>query len=210
MISGVDSTTRAAFLSKVRGVGWLIEMEFKGPDLITPEPLYVSTWPQNETIAGNLYIGVGNLAQVSGFSESENPTQEKVTLSLSVVNASMKALAMGQVERYRNRRVRLYLQMYSETFRPIGSRVLRWNGYMDRVKIPRPKAGTSDRAGEPARGRIELECSRSGLARSRNADGWRLTSSQQKTQYPGDLGLDYMHELIENPTLWLSKSFQEI
>ncbi len=68
----------------------------------------------------------------------------------------------------------------------------------------------SDRAGSPSRGRIEMECSRAGADRSRRAEGWRLTANQLKLDYPGDLGLDYMHELIENPTLWLSKKFQEV
>lgn len=209
-ISGVDSQARSAMTAKVRGVGWLIEMEFLAADLVTPAPIYMATWPLTDTIDGKQYRGVGNLVQVSALNESENPTAERLTISASVVDASMKALALGGVERYRNRRVRLYLQMYDETYRPKGAKVLRWAGYMDRVKIPRARGSDSDRAGSPSRGRIEMECSRAGADRSRRAEGWRLTANQLKLDYPGDLGLDYMHELIENPTLWLSKKFQEV
>lgn len=208
-VNGVDTQARAAFTSKARGVGWLIEMEFLAADLVTPEPIYMATWPLTEVIDGKTYRGVGNLVQVSQVTESENTTAEKVTISATVVDSAMKALSLGGVERYRNRRVRLYLQMYDDKYRPKGAKILRWSGYMDRVKIPRPRRGSDDRAGAPAQGRIEMECSRAGAARSRLAEGWRLTPSQLKTDYPGDLGLDYLQELMEKPTLWLSKKFQQ-
>lgn len=208
-IPGVDSNARAAMQSKVRGVAYLIEMQFLNSTLTAPEFVYVSTWPQNQVIDGINWIGVGNLVQVSAISESEDPTTEKLTVSVTIVNNAMKALAMGQVERYRNKRIRVYLQMFNDVYRPVGAKILRWQGFMDRVKIPRQRQG-SDRTGVTSRGRIEMECSRAGLARSRNAEGLRMTASQQKAVYPGDLGLDYINELIENPTLWLSKRFQQI
>lgn len=208
-VAGVESSVRIAWGSKARGAGWLIEADWLEADLTTPLPVNICTWPQTEEIGGKLYRGVGNLVQVSIMNESENPTTEKLTISVSIVDVTMKAMAMGTVERYRNRRIRLYLQTYGDTFRPVGSPVLRWSGRMDRIKIPRQKEG-NDRAGAPSNGRIEIECSRAGSARSRNSDGYRLTASQQKLNFPGDLGLDYMHELIENPTLWLSKKFQEV
>ena len=209
-VGGVDTSVRNAWAGKVRGVAWLIELEFLAADLTTPSPVYLATWPETKDIGGKTYLGVGNLVQVSPVAESENPTQQRVTISASVVDTAMKALAIGQVERYRNRRARLYLQTYGETFQPIGTKVLRWSGFMDRVKIPRPRGSSIQGVPAPAGGRIELECSRAGVARSRNAEGLRLTNSQQQAEFPGDLGLEYIKELLETPTLWLSKKFQEV
>ena len=106
---------------------------------------------------------------------------------------------------YRGRPVRLYLQLFTEAFAPVGTKVHRWTGTMEPVRITR-----RTQAGGPSSGRIEMPCTRNGMARARNYQGLRLTHAQQQVTYPADLGLEYLQALIEKPALWLSKRFQEI
>lgn len=79
---------------------------------------------------------------------------------------------------------------------------------MDKVQIPR--RSPSPAAGGESQGRIEMLCSRAGLGRARNNLGLRMTHQQQLQRYPGDTFLRYVSTLVEQPSLWLSKRFQEV
>ena len=114
---------------------------------------------------------------------------------------------LGSVEPYRGKPARLYLQLFDETFQPAGAPVQRWAGTMDRVVVNRTP---SDKNGGGAHGTLEMQCSRYGMARARNAPGLRLNHAQQQMAYAGDLGLEYVAKLIEQPALWLTKAFQRV
>jgi hypothetical protein len=197
----LDGTASARIAASVRGVAWLVQLDF------LPSTLYYTTAPQTFTIGGNAYLGLGDLAGVSDVGESENTSAEQVTLSFALVNTALLAATLGNVENYRGRAVRLYLQLFDEAFQPAGAPVLRWSGHMQPVKVVRTP---SDPAGGGAAGRIELPCARAGMARARNPAGLRLSHAQQLQRYPGDLGLEYVQTLIEQPSLWLSKRFQKV
>jgi hypothetical protein len=197
----LDGTATARAASGVAGLHWLIEFDFSGGTQ------YFTTWSDTVTIAGHDYIGRGNLLSVSNVLESEDPAADKLTFALNAVNSALIALVLGPVTTYRNRPVRLYGQFFDDTFKPAGAPVLRWQGYMDKVQIPRTP---SPPEGGPSSGRIELQCVRAGQARFRNATGLRLTDAQQQQRFPGDLGLQYVQTLVEQPSLWLSKRFQTI
>jgi hypothetical protein len=185
----------------VAGVAWLAEMEF------TSGTVYVTTAPQSLTTGGHTYTGLGSLVAIANLNEGADASAEKVTLSLAVANAAMLALALGNVEGYRGRAVRLYLQLFDAQFTPVASPVQRWSGVMDKVQISRQPAD-ADSPGASS-GSIELQCSRAGMARSRHYQGLRLTHQQQQLRFAGDTGLQYVRTLIEQPTQWLSKRFQQ-
>ena len=185
----------------VVGVAWLAQLDF------VSGTVYITTAPQTLTTGGNTYAGLGSLVSIGSLSESADSSAEKITLSLSVANAAMLALGLGNVEGYRGRAVRLYLQLFDEQFTPVDSPVQRWAGVMDKVTISRRPAD----AGNPgsSTGSVDMQCSRSGMARARNYQGLRLTHQQHQSRWPGDTGLQYMRTLIEKPAQWLSKRFQE-
>lgn len=191
----------ALLASPVRGAHWLIDLAF------ADGTMYLTTNALDIVSAGQTYRGLGQLLAVSSIQESEDSSTEKLTLSVPVVNNAMLAATLGNVESYRGRRVRLYLQLIGENFQPVGERVARWSGYMEPVKVSRT---SPPHAGGAAGGRIELPCSRAGMARARNYEGLRLTHAQQQLAHPGDRGFEYVQGLIEQPALWLSKRFQEI
>ena len=179
----------------VAGVTWLVELSF------STGALRYATAPVSLASAGHTWLGLGALAGVSGVTESEEVQSDAITLSFSIVDTALIAASLGSVENYRGRAVRLWLQMLSPDFAVVGPPVSRWSGMMDRVEIKRG-------GGQPASGSIEMRCSRSGIARMRNAQGMRLTHEQHLARYPGDTGLRYVRTLIEKPSLWLSKAFQ--
>ena len=197
----LDGTASARISAQVRGVAWLVQLDF------LPSTVYYTTAPQTFVIGGNTYLGLGDLAEVSAVGESENTGAEQVTLGFAIVNTSMLSATLGNVENYRGRAARLYLQLFDDAFQPAGAPVLRWAGTMQPAKVSRTP---SDPDGGASTGRIELPCARAGMARARNPMGLRLSHAQQLQRYPGDLGLEYVQTLIEQPSLWLSKRFQRL
>jgi hypothetical protein len=196
----LDATAAARISAGVRGVAWLVALDF-GTGTIR-----YTTAPMAIVVGGDTYAGLGTLAQVSSVSESENANAEQLSLGFTVSTALLSA-TLGNVENYRGKRARLWLQLFDEAFQPAGAPVLRWSGVMDRVSVSRTRSSAD---GGPSSGRIELQCSRAGMARSRNPEGLRLSHAQQQQRFPGDNGLQYVQTLIEQPALWLSKRFQEV
>lgn len=185
----------------VAGVAWLAQLDF------SVGTQYLTTAAQSITTGGNTYTGLGALVSIDALNESADSAAEKITLSLAVASAAMLSLGLGNVEGYRGRPVRLYLQLFDEQFAPVASPLQRWSGVMDRVQITRQPAGTASPGASG--GSIDLQCSRSGMARARHYQGLRLTYQQQLARYPGDTGLRYARTLIEQPALWLSRRFQQ-
>lgn len=197
----LDGTASARIAAGVRGAAWLVVLEF------TTGTIRYTTAPQSLVISGDTYVGLGALATVSAVSESENADAAKLTLGFSIVSTAMLGATLGNVESYRGKSAHLYLQLFDEAFQPAGAAVRRWAGSMDRVGVNRTAA---DKGGGGGSGVLELQCSRYGMARARNAPGLRLNHAQQQMAYAGDLGLEYVATLIEEPALWLSKAFQKV
>lgn len=197
MSLALDSAAQAQIDSRVAGVHWLVQMDFA-----TPGTQYLTTAPLNVVVGGKTYVGLSQLLTIANVQESESGSTDKLALRVPVVNAALLAATMGSIENYRGRAVRLYLQVFSAAFVPVGAPKLRWSGYMQPVKISR----TRDANGKQG-GTIEMPCTRAGSDRSRNALGARLTDAQQKQAYPGDQGCEYIQPLMEQPALWLSKKF---
>lgn len=181
------------------GVAWLVELDFTGG------MLRLTTAPVSITVGADTYTGLGALLGVGSINESEDANAERVNLTLGIVDTGMLAAVMGDASTYRGRPVRIYLHLLTGDYVPVGSKILRWAGYMEPVRITRSRAEAGG-----ATGRIELPCSRAGFFKARNYAGLRHTHAQQLQRYPGDLGLQYMQDLLEKPALWLSKRFQEV
>lgn len=202
MTLSLDGTATARIAAGVRGVAWLVAMDFSSG------MVRYTTWPLPVTVGADTYTALGRLVSVTPVQESADGANERVTFAISVVDSAMLALAMGDAATYRGREASLRLQLFDDAFQPAGAPVLRWRGYMDKLQISRTPAG--DNQGDGSSGRIEIIATRAGRARARNADGLRLTDAQQQARYAGDTGLRYVRTLIEQPTLWLSKRFQQV
>ena len=199
MSLALDGTAAARIAATVRGVAWLVDLEFSSGTL------HYTTAPVDIVVGATTYLG-GKQVDVSAVSESENANAEQLTLGF-VVSPAVLAITLGNVEYYRGQPASLWLQLLDDAFQPAGAPIKRWAGVMNKVQVSRQR---SDPTGGPGTGRIELLCSRAGMARARNAEGLRLSHAQQQQRFPGDNGLQYVQTLIEQPSLWLSKRFQAV
>lgn len=185
--------------ASVRGVTLLIDLEFASGTI------YATTFSMPIAANGHTYTALGNVLTVSDFRESEVLTTDKLSLKLSLVNTAMLAYVIGPASEYRNRSVRIYAQLLGDTWIPVETPILRWVGYMDKVRVTRRTSKTDKSSGE-----IELVCQRAGLSRFRNKIGFRMSHAQQQLDFPGDMGLEYTEQLVTNPPVWMSKAFQEV
>ncbi len=196
----LDASQIALFSSKIAGVVWLLELDFS--DAVKR----FTTFNVDLVSGGYTYIAAGNVATVSDIREAEDTDAQKMTISLSVANGALLASALGNVEGYRGREARVYLLPLDEQYRPVGPARLRFAGEMEPVKISRSKPGFE---GGPVGGKIDLPVTRAGLSRARKAEGLRVSDEQQQAEYPGDRAFEFIRPLIEKPTMWLSKRFQQ-
>ena len=190
-----DPAADAQIATGTAGWHWLVEMYFSGGTQ------YLTTAPVERTWAGNLYLSAVSL-EVQAVRESADAGVQEVTLSVPVVDGINLATFMGPATAYRNRKLKLRQQVYDDRFRPVGEPTFLGSWRMQPVRVERrASAGGSS-------GRILLPCTRSGWERVRSDEGLRHTHQQQLARYPGDMGLQYLQGLIDDPVVWLSKRFQ--
>lgn len=195
----VDAATTAR-LATVAGVCYLIELDFTGGTL------RYTTYGQSivaTTSVSATFEGLGTALALSQIKESEDAGADKLTLSLSLGNTAVLAAALGNVETYRGRRMRVYLQLLDENHLTVGMPVLRYSGFMDPAQV---NVEVDSQTGQRS-GRVDLPCSRAGMARARNYQGLRLSDEQQRARFATDRGFEYIRKLIEAPPPWLTIKF---
>jgi hypothetical protein len=187
----LDSSQQAELEKAVTRIVYFAELQFR--DATT----YISSINQTITWNGNDWGGLGTVGSISAVEESEGVESKSLTFSLNVAQQSVLALAVGDVEQYRGRNAKLYFCPLDESFQLVGTPQQCWRGIMDTMAV----------SVEGEEGAIQLKCETSAYGLKRQP-GLRLNSAQQKSRYPTDTGLDYLTDLIANPTVWLSRKFQ--
>lgn len=197
-----DSGASTALASNARAAHWLVELDFASGTIY-----FTTNAIDFPPINGHVYKGLGALVSVSVVSESEDPNQTQATLGFSIgTDKALLAACIGPAESYRGKPARLYQQFTDGTHQPAGAPEQRFTGVMEPTSIK----WTRDKDTGVMNARLEMPLSRTGLPRSRNALGLRLTHAQQQERFPGDRGLEYLQGLVEKPSLWLSKKFQQV
>lgn len=139
------------------------------------------------TIDSDTYIGSGNLMQVSGVEETGDVAARGITITLSGLDTSIISIALS--ENYQNRTARIYLGAIQsdgtvQSYQMFGGR-------LDVMSI--------EESGETATVAVTAENRLIDLERPRIR---RYTSEDQKSLYPGDLGLDYVNDLQDKTLDW--------
>jgi hypothetical protein len=203
-----DGTATTALASGARTPAMLMEFDFlSGVQYWTNWSVSLPGIDSGSGGGAQTYVGKGAIFNVSNLLNSENPANEKLRISIPIVNQAMFAAAVGDASQYRNRPMRLYIQVLNSTYQPAGAPVLFYDGVMDKHSIERERA---PHGGGAQGGKIVLYCAKRGLSFARRAGGLRLTDAQQRAEFPGDLGAEYIASLIEKPSQWLSQDFQRI
>jgi hypothetical protein len=198
----LDGTASARASAAVAGRHYLVDLDFSSG------MLRYTTHALPIVHAGNTYTALGDLVEISALNESEDQNRDRIEMSFSIVNTAILAAMIGPASVYRNRRVTIYGQLIDDTYQAAGAAVMRWRGYMD---VPRVERTPSPPEGGASLGKIILPCWRAGQARMRTAQGLRRTHAQQLQRTAGaDTGLRYTQQLIEQPSQWLSKRFQQV
>ena len=158
----------------------------------------ISAFNQPITWGGNTWSGFGQLVNMSQVQEEEGSEAKNINLTIVAAESSWLALAIGPVEEYRGRPVKIYMCPLDTSFQLVGTPVQVWRGTMDTVVV------SIDENGE---GGVNVKCETSAFSLKRRPV-FRVNAAQQKQKYPTDTGFDYLTDLIANPQLWLSKKFQ--
>ena len=161
--------------------------------------LYLCSLNINIEWGGKTWHGAGALGAISQIEETDGLESKPLNFSLNVADTSMLALAVGPVEQYRGRSVKLYRCPLNENFQLVGTPEICWRGVMDQVSV----------GVEGEEGKINLKCETAAFGLKRGP-ALRMNAAQQKQKHPTDTGFDYLPDLIANQQNWLSAKFRRI
>lgn len=150
------------------------------------------------TWGGYEWSGVGSLGTISAVEESDGLEAKPLNFTVNSAQQSWLALAVGPPDEYRGRPAKMYMCPLDESFRMVGTPVQCWSGIMDMVSV-----GINDESGT-----ITLKCETSAYGLKRRP-AFRLNAAQHRKEHPTDTGLDYLNDLISNPSVWLTARFQQ-
>lgn len=139
------------------------------------------------TIDGASYTGSGDLLQISGVEETGDVAARGVTMTLQGISSSIISVALQ--ENYQNRTARIYLGAIQADGTIQSYQV--FGGRLDVMTI--------EENGDTATIAVTAENRLIDLERPRIR---RYTSEDQKSLYPGDLGLDYVNDLQDKTLDW--------
>jgi hypothetical protein len=141
---------------------------------------------------GEIYTGVGDLGSISNIAEDGALSRNTVTLTLSGIPSSafdMKEIAFA--EHYQGRDIRAYLILLDSTETIIDEPIQAFRGRMDTCSLS---------MGETVSIRLTAESRLADWDRARNR---RYTDQDQQTEYPGDLGFQFVSQSTEYEIRWM-------
>lgn len=150
------------------------------------------------TWGGFEWSGVGSIGTIGAVEESDGMESRPLNFTINAAQPAWLALAIGDAETYRGRPAKMYMCPLNESFQLVDTPVRCWAGVMDMVSVS--INGDS--------GSITLKCETSAFGLKRRPS-LRLNAAQQKKAHPTDTGFDYLTDLIANPSVWISKRFQQ-
>lgn len=192
-MSLLTAPQQAELEKPVTRTAYFVELQFSGGTS------RLTTFNQTISWGGYDWSGLGQILRLSNVQESEGADPRAINISIAAAQPEWLAVAIGPVEEYRGRRVKLYMAPLDASYALVGTPVLAWRGIMDAATI----------AIDKDEGGVEIKCETAAYALKRRPV-FRINAAQHKLRYPGETGLDYQADLIANPQRWLSKRFQAI
>jgi len=171
----------AGFANDVVRALFAVELEF------TSGTLRFWNGYQPITIDSDEYIGAGSLLSISTIEENQEIRANGARVALSGLSADIISLAL--TESYQNRNATILTGTITEAGVPTVYQAFK--GLMDTMQIA--ESGVSARITLTLENRLIL------LERARTL---RFTSEDQKTRFPGDLGLDFIDDIQDRRIEW--------
>lgn len=161
----------------------LLKAEFDGGDLL----LWSGVGPV--TYDGDVYTGAGNLLGISELEETKSIEAKGATFQLSGIPSSLISLAL--TDNYQGRPITCYFGCLDGSGVLVTDPVILFQGIMDVLQI--------DEGGDTATIGVAAENRLIDLRRSKVR---RYTPEDQKQEFAGDLGLDFVAALQEKEIIW--------
>lgn len=141
-------------------------------------PVYVHSGFGTITFNSNDYLGVGSLGSISGIEEAEDNTPQPVQLSLSSIPSQYIASALDATT-YGDKII-LYHGFRGDDGDLVADPEVPWKGYLEYASVE----GESET--------VTLHCQHY-LTVLNKKKGGRYTDEDLQRDYPGDLGLQFVH-----------------
>jgi hypothetical protein len=148
-------------------------------------PLYVWSGYGDLAINTKVYLGAGDLLNISSLSETVEMEAKGATISMSGIPSSF--LNKAQTEPYQGREVRIY---FGVTDNPAGY-VEVFSGELDQMNIDEgPETSTVIVTAENILVKLERPITR------------RFSNADQQSRFSGDKGLEFVADLQDKQILW--------
>lgn len=160
----------------------LVQMEF------TSGAVRVHNGVGNITYAGNVYSGIGKLGQIDEDAEGQEMKATGARFSLSGVPNDVISIALN--ENYQGKIVTHWIGLLDEQHRLIADPVIRFKGRMDTMAIE---------VGQTSSVTVTAEDLMADWDRPRVR---RYNDSDQKAEYAGDRGMEFVAEMVDKTFFW--------
>jgi hypothetical protein len=180
---GMTSGALAQAAAQVKSVCQMAEFDFSGATV------YLCNHTRNLVYGVHTYTAVGGLGQATNVHESAAVVSNPMSFSMSGVNTSDIAIALTQ--NYIGRTCKLFLVFLDANDAMVSDPVLMFEGLMDTMPIEiGEKFATITITAESIFRRWETPKTR------------RVNDADQQKLYPGDLGLQYVAEMVNKTLVW--------
>ena len=188
MSRSVNAATMAAGKAElVRSVN-LIRLGYASADALYASTPFDMGFDWNGDGAVETFRGVGALGSISAVEEGTAVAPQSLTLTLTGIDLATIAVALG--DDYQGRDCRIWEAFLDEDHAIIGAPYVLFRGRMDTQDIELGETAT-----------ITLTV-RSRLADWRRPRIRRYTNEDQQSVYPGDLGLEFVPQMVEKQLVW--------
>ena len=140
-------------------------------------------------IGGETYLSGGDILSISGISESAEVQANGVSIGLSGLSTSLVASALTTA--YQGRDLNVYVGVLDASGAVVADTINVFAGKMDVMTV--------EDNGDTAEIMVTAESKLIDLERSRAR---RYTGEDQKIDYPGDKGLDFVANLQDKQVVW--------
>jgi len=153
------------------------------------EPLYVNTTARNIDYDGKLWLGTGELGNIS--SADQTVTMEATSITATLSGVPLDKIIEAQNEKYRNRKGTVELGYLDENLQLSGTPLNVFSGKMNSMNIVASGGMAS----------INVSIT-SPLERWSSARSLRYTNEMQTAIYPEDKGFEFVRLMKDVPLPW--------
>ncbi len=165
-----------------------VEMDFSSGFVRVNSTPYTLTLDVAGTSPAETFSGVGQLGSISALNEASELRNVSVQYSLRGIPSDLISAALG--EDYQGRSCKLWFGLLDDDQQVVATPVLVRDDLMDTMDVELGKTAT-----------VTLTA-QSRLARWESPSGGRYTNEEQQSRHTGDLGLEFIAQMIEKQIVW--------